>query len=106
MKNRYCKEYTTLDMLWENYENLFSPDEEMNLSRDDNMELYNVELTLAMFGSAAHVVRRRRMELEILKQELEDIESSQRYAMRFLPSNEEVLGFYRPFLAESATLFG
>lgn len=105
MKKNYKETTLMLDTMWEEYEKLFDPDQDIPLTPAASMEKFNTELTFAMFGSAYHAVVRRQMEIEILRQELKVIEDAQREAMRFLPSSEESFEFFRPFLSECADAF-
>lgn len=102
MKQNYKDTALLLDTMWQEYEELFDPDQDVPLRQAANMERFNTELTFAMFGSGHHAIVRREKEIAILRQELEMIEGAQREAMRFLPTSEESFGFFRPYLTESA----
>ena len=105
MNKHYVKEFNAIEALWAEYVRMFDPDCDLPLEMAGSPELYNLDLTLAMFGSARDCVLRRRKEIQILKEELRAIESAQREAMRFLPTNEETVEFFRPLLAECAEAF-
>lgn len=105
MNQNYKDTALLLDTMWQEYEELFDPDQDVPLREAADMEKFNTELTLAMFGSGYHAVVRREKEIAILRQELEMIEGAQREAMRFLPTSEECLGFFMPYLTESAAFF-
>ena len=100
MNKHYSKELNAIEVMWSEYIRMFEPDADIPLEGAGKPELFNVDLTLAMFGSARDCVLRRRKEIQILREELRAIEVAQREAMRFLPTNEETIEFFRPLLAE------
>ena len=105
MSKHFNKEFNVIEVMWNEYTRMFAPDCDLPLEMAGSPEQYNMDLTLAMFGSARDCVLRRRKEIQILKEELRVIESAQREAMRFLPTNEETVEFFRPLLAECAAEF-
>ena len=105
MGKQYTKEMNAVEVIWTEYENLFSPNQDIPLQKAGGPEQYNLDLTLAMFASAKDCVLRRRKEIQLLKEELRAIESAQREAMRYLPTTEEIVDFFRPVLAECADTF-